>query len=371
MLRRDVYQAVNKALNECGLAKLPATEIYDGSMDDAFIYDEKMCYYFSETIRNMGRNCLRDGGILADVNSPDYDTLKGVISALDRSYPYELRWVLHNSLYGLIELDGGAMDRERERTSHLLGIHPVGPSIPAVEEDSYRAKEVNKGISSEHLELTRFVPPEKGRFSYSTCRNIVGYMEDWGSSLDPEISVLMQMGGYEGDDHNVFYNVRLGYGTGALNEIIGALGFTIYLGEPRVGYLQSFTKAGYRRIGYVQEAISALVEALLGRTVYVNASDQKFGEYKAEELDLTDLKLEVTDSNTELRKAVQDVGFRYDGVVYHKPRFYDDPVSEVHLYTLDLYAVRRERRKKLEESSGNPDDDGIQREPTEGADDLC
>lgn len=352
MLQKDVFEKIQKILRENGLAELPESDIYDGSGDDSFVYDEKECLFASQTIREKARRCFPEGWGAPDVTIPEYAWLKTFTDIVREEGDPDLENVLWNSTidavdpHWLLSDRHGLKDRRyaMEEDISLVELDYSHVRYPSTYEMRKEYKDWKDGyLESERLTLTPFrIPEYDPRW---ICRYMDENEPDRGRN--PETCILTQLRWSKGDAHNVFYNVRR---TEDISNPIGACGVTVFLREPDTGYLELYMVHNYRDDGYPEETLRSLVDALIHHSILQHWDFERARDYGNRMLELNTLKIEVNPGDEMLRRAAESLDFECLGDSRHRPCFYGDTEADVILYRLDIEPLFRSWFKEQVES---------------------
>lgn len=320
MLRKDVYEKVQRCLLDNGFDGLLPEELYERQGEFDYQKEEIDLWYTAESLR------WRTKGIYALAYSSAYLKLSPEWESIGRlgeiflgTGDEDLRKVYWNTFAEVI---------------HSCNTVDAAKSLPFYDEVE-RAEEDYDEISAQSnhtpvFDTERLTIAPQNREHSNHFREYIRENEK-DSHHDPMVRPFIYSTTDYSNPHSLLFNAFL-KGT---DTLVASIGVYTLNREPRIGHFQYYTKIEHRGKGYAAEAVSALVD-MIRRGQVLQCGEFNY-RYISEErvLDLDALSIETSEENIASQKIAQRLGFEYTGTIPHKPNFRGDIDREV-VYRLAL-----------------------------------
>lgn len=322
MLRKDIFEKVQRCLLDHGFDGLLPEELYEGQ--DEFDYEEELdLWYTAESLRwrTKGNYAMASSSRCLEL-SPDWEFIGRLGEILPGTGDEDLRKVYWNTFAEVIH---------RCSTMDAAKTLSIYDEVERAVKDYYAISMLDvKGNHTPVFDTERLTIAPQNREHSNHFREYIRENEK-DSDHDPMVRPFIYSTGEYNRPNLLIFNAFLkGTDNPAAN-----IGVYMLNSEPKIGHFQYYTKIEHRGKGYAAEAASALVDMIRRGQVL------QFGEfnyrYIREErlLDLDALSIETSEENIASQKIAQRLGFEYTGTIPHKPNFRGDIDKEV-VYRLDL-----------------------------------
>lgn len=320
MLRKDVYEKVQRCLLDNGFDGLLPEELYEGQGEFDYQKEEIDLWYTAESLRwrTRGNYAMASSSRCLEL-FPDWEFIGHLGEIFLGTGDEDLRKVYWNTFAEVIH---------RCSTVDAAKALSVYDEVERAVKDYYEISGLSNHTPVFDTERLTIAPQNREHSHH--FRDYIRENEK-DPYHNPMVSPFILSTTDYSNPHSLLFNAFL-KGTDTLVANIGV--YTLNR-EPKIGHFQYYTKIEHRGKGYAAEAVSALVDMIRRGQVL------QFGEfnyrYISEErvLDPDALSIETSEENIASQKIAQRLGFEYTGTIPHKPNFRGDIDKEV-VYRLAL-----------------------------------